>query len=231
MKVDLPPINPIIDVSNAIIKGTMAYVNIDDLMKNSIIDLYVDKTLFSFNKNFYRAILFHEFTHIYDNLKLCKNVKDIYKHIEIMSTYSEFHASQVEILTNLELPCVLPNVYKINMTDKLYYKHEYLNVEQYLLYPLADSTVILQKKPKSFKDLSSEEYNITYVKSKKSLMYYLGKYSICDLFAKPKPHNFFNEFGVFKLDALIFYKYLLLKDIDKILEQESKFRSHFFSYF
>lgn len=65
-----------------------------DLYKKSYI-LYVKEEIFKYPDTSIDAILFHEFTHITDSLLYLKNDYQSFK--DILSTYSEFHASKVEM--------------------------------------------------------------------------------------------------------------------------------------
>lgn len=67
---------------------------------NRIYILYIDESLLNENKKFIKQILFHEFTHLCDSLDiLCKPIEEFKK---IMISYSEFHASEREMIERLE---------------------------------------------------------------------------------------------------------------------------------
>lgn len=69
------------------------------------------------------------------------------------------------------------------------------------------------------------------MKALKNIMYYLGKYNLCERFCKTKPHNFFSSFGEFEKDVKKLYNSLKIKDFYEILKNENDFMLHFFEYF
>lgn len=95
-KVSLPKIDKVHFVSN---QDFWAEFNASDLY-NKKYELYIDSSLFDTNNKFIRQILFHEFTHLYDSLNYIEKTFDDYK--KIMISYSEFHASQREMIERLE---------------------------------------------------------------------------------------------------------------------------------
>lgn len=71
----------------------------EDLYNQKYI-LYINSKLTHMSKKFIRRTLFHEFTHLADSLQFLKCDIFLFKHI--MVTYSEFHASEVEMLELLK---------------------------------------------------------------------------------------------------------------------------------
>lgn len=71
----------------------------EDLYRGIYI-LYVNNSLLKQNEMFIKQILFHEFTHLTDSIDLKKYPLDYFKNA--MSSYSEFHASQREMIERLE---------------------------------------------------------------------------------------------------------------------------------
>lgn len=100
----LPDIN-IINFST-VNSNVLASVEINPLYYNKIVNLNVsiDNTiLLKYNTAF---VLFHEYTHIKDSIKFCNQSKDDFN--IIMTTYSEFHASQIEMDLILNSIKILP---------------------------------------------------------------------------------------------------------------------------
>lgn len=62
--------------------------------------LYVNEELFQKNNYFIEQTLYHEFTHLMDSLKFLSYDSDNFK--KVMISYSEFHASEIEMLKRLE---------------------------------------------------------------------------------------------------------------------------------
>lgn len=175
--------------------------------------------------------MFHEFTHIFDGNKTFFNITDKDKYDKLMSTYSEYHASQIEIMTILGYSSINMDNHKFDLSDKIYYKNELLTVNEYLLRPLADSLVILNKSRVDFIFLSKNEYYIKYCIAERSMLYYLGKYNICQSYGKQSPHYFFHEFDEFQEDVKIIYNSLINKDLDDFLKCINDFMKHYLEYF
>lgn len=227
---NIPDIEPIFDVDGASIKNTVAYVENDDLRK-SIIPIYISKDLFSYNEQYYKSKLFHEFTHIFDANVTFEKIYDEDELLKLMSSYSEYHASQIELLSLLKYKVISPIVKKFNLNTKIYEKNEYKTIQDYLLTPLVDALTILDKDRNAYTLLTDNEYNIKYVTAEKNIFYYLGKYRVCDVYADKKPHNFFHEFGVFENDVQNIYCSLKSKDFTNILNNTNNFMMHYLYYF
>lgn len=230
--INLPNIAPVFDISKANINGSFVYIDVDELSSPTI-NLYIDENLFQYNERFRKSILFHEFTHVFDGVQTFETIRlsDVDKFNKIMATYSEYHASQIEILCNIGYKKAKPITKKFKMSDKVYFKDEFVDIENYIIYPLADASVILDKNKHAYFNLNDNEYNIKYVMAQKSIMYYLGKYNICEKYANKKPHDFFHKFSEFEQDVLLMYKSLKSKDIDQILGTVDDFMLHFMHYF
>ena len=94
--ISLPKIQNIKRVNNS--EAWARFVS-DDLYNKKYI-LYIDKDLLNKNKKFIKQILYHEFTHLADSLNFLNKTADEFKNI--MSSYSEFHASKREMVERLE---------------------------------------------------------------------------------------------------------------------------------
>lgn len=87
----------ITDIDNMEIAG---YFNADELYKKEY-NFYINTKIVE-ESNYNKAILFHEFTHVYDSTQLLDYEYDKYRYI--MQSYSEVHAAEIEmdILTTIE---------------------------------------------------------------------------------------------------------------------------------
>lgn len=225
----LPDIIPIVKSDRNDIFSSYAYID-KDFLYLSPIPLYVSTKLFTYKEQFYKSILYHEFTHIYDYYitfsSLSKEIKD-----KMMSIYSEYHASQIEILTNIRYERAYNIFKKFSMNTKLVLEDEIVNVDKYLLFPLSSSLAIIDNEPMAFYELDNQEYSKNYVKARNNAIYYLGKFSVCEKFAKTKPFDAFHNFLEFESDIRTLYLYLKQKDYNNIIKAENDFMMHYFTYF
>lgn len=225
---EMPEIVPDFDISNSIL-NSFAYIERDKIRKEKI-PLHINKSLFRYPEQFYKSILFHEFTHICDANNFFKD-EDEANFNSLMSSYSEFHASQIEILCNIGYSRAYNINSKFEMSTMLSYKDEVMDVEHYLLLPLADATAVLEHKRYDFMQLSHIEFIKKFILVQNNIMYYLGKYSICEKFGNSRPHNFFKEFSEFKLDVLNMYESLKNKNYDDIINRVESFMIHYLQYY
>ena len=225
---NLPEIIPIYDVSYSKLDNVFSYVN-PFPYKSTKVEIHISPELFEYKERFYKSILFHEFTHIFDLSNTLKNYNATEQN-SLMSTYSEYHASQIELLCNLGYTSI-PIYKKFYMSDKVVYQNEIESVEETLTRPLSDALAVLNKNQDAFISLPDKDYNIKYVKTKKNIMYYLGKYNVCQKYATTKPFNFFDNFGEFKQDILNYYILLNNKDFKNIIKCDNVFRNNYFNYF
>ena len=107
---EIPNIEIILNTENHPTDST-AFVEI-----TSDITLHIDSDVFTYNENYIRGILFHEFTHVYDYVRL----KDKENFKDILGTWSEYHASQIELLANLGYANIESET-KFNLFDDTYY--------------------------------------------------------------------------------------------------------------
>lgn len=63
--------------------------------------LYINEKLTQMNERFIRCVLFHEFTHLADSYQFADAEYIVFKYI--MYTYSECHASEVELIQKIKL--------------------------------------------------------------------------------------------------------------------------------
>lgn len=225
----LPPINPVFNMNDKIHTGTLAYINIDEIMKSPI-NIYIDSKLFLLNKQVYKSVLFHEFTHILDGVYTLTSINDDKKFDKLMATYSEYHASQIELLCVLGYT-KLPIVKKFKLSSKIYNEDRMVDVEHYLIQPLSSAIEIANHEKRDYINLSDLEFNKRYILLRNKTLYYLGKYNVCEKYAITRPCNLFDNYSIFKEDVLELYKCLKVKDFEKIIEAENKFMLHFIDYF
>lgn len=114
------------------------------------------------------------------NLSKNYNEEDLSK---ILSTYSEYHASQIELACNVGFRNIHA-FHKINL-DKTYIDTESgkTKIQNDYLKPMADALVIIDKPSDAYLDLSSEEYFCYFKKFETNTMYYLGKQNFCSRFS------------------------------------------------
>ena len=225
---EMPKIVPNFDMSDSIL-DSLAYIDRDDIRGESI-PIYINTNLFKYPKQYYESILFHEFTHIYDANIIFKD-EDDETFSSLISSYSEFHASQVEILCNIGYNRAYNINHKFRMSTKLYYKDEIMDVDHYLLPPLADATAVLEHDRYDFIMLPNNEFVEKYVLVQNNIMYYLGKYNVCEKFGDSNPHNFFKEFNVFEADVLKMYDSLKNKKYADIINDVNNFMLHYLQYY
>lgn len=63
--------------------------------------LYINEKLTQMNERFIRCVLFHEFTHLADSYQFADAEYIVFKYI--MYTYSECHASEIELIQKIKL--------------------------------------------------------------------------------------------------------------------------------
>lgn len=224
----MPKIKFVYDVFNDNVRTPLAFVHIDEIERTKV-PLHVSDELLKYNKKYIRSILFHEFTHIFDWHITLKKL-DINKRERLMPSYSEFHASQIELLSYLYKNIEMVKPY-FDMDKMIKFKNEKLSIEKTIIYPMVDASIILAKEKFAYKDLSREDYNKKYVLAFASVMYYLRKYSVCELYGNRKPHNFFDEFGTFKDVVIKLYGSLLSSDYNMILFYQKSFLMQYLNYF
>ena len=106
-----------------------------------------------------------------------------------------------------------------------------MDIEHYLVYPLSDATLILNKERYAYINLSNDEYNLKYVRAAKNIWYYLGKYNICEIYANRQPCNMFFEFGIFENDIKKIYIALKAMNFEQIQKEIKNYTTHYMTYF
>lgn len=174
----LPSINPIeIGISkrdNG--KCIYAYINEDEIGNNPM-NLYYSSDLFNCHKTFQKAKLFHEFTHILDGFELIKKYSKFL--LPIMNTYSEYHASQIELASNIgfkNIHCF----HKFNIDKTFVYDQDRkIKITSDYISPASDALAIIGVSSNSYYDLSEYDYYLNYKTFETKTMYYLGKKNFC----------------------------------------------------
>lgn len=195
-----PNLIPILENDDNII-DTLAYINSDETTLETA-NLYYCSKLFNQSEQFQKAKLFHEFTHILDriNLSECYNGEEL---DIILSTYSEYHASQVELACNVGFRNIHA-FHKLNL-DKTYVETETgkTKIQNDYLQPMAVALCIINKPSNTYLKLSSEDYFSYFKKFEVNTMYYLGKENFCSKFSLKQVPN------ITRQRYLDFYPYVI----------------------
>jgi hypothetical protein len=184
----LPKINPIIQKQEG--KDgwiPLAYVNADEVLL-PIVNLYINPRLFDCPKQFQQAKLYHEFTHILDANTMFKDYK--YRDLEaLLSTYSEYHASQIELACNIGFKNV-HSIRKINL-EKTFVSNEKstCKIQDDYLLPLVEACCIIDKPDDQYYNLSVYDYYGYYSAFEARTLYYLGKQQLCEKISIKKIAN------------------------------------------
>lgn len=175
---NMPTIYPvIIPKSESERKNSFAYVKAELLRKN-IVPIMYKESAFEYNEVFSKSIFFHEFTHIYDaNFKF----KDLNEEdfITVMNTYSEYHASQIEMGIQFDMKNkndIFRLHSKIKQKNFLFYKDKIKDIKSYILVPYQEIVITLNQTKKNFSKLSNDELASLYKIIEKNIFYYYGKY-------------------------------------------------------
>lgn len=75
-------------------------------VESGFFELYINQDIFyhsRINREYLKQFLYHEFTHVVDNLVYFTDEKDEKKHRKFLFPYTEFHASQIEMKKRLGL--------------------------------------------------------------------------------------------------------------------------------
>lgn len=231
----LPDIIPI-DATEYNINNNLAFLKSEFVYQNPI-PIYYDRKLFKYEKQFYKSILYHEFTHIYDIHVGFKNIKDKDIFTLLTSTYSEYHASQIELLSQINSNSIADAIDNLNINSDMIYKDEHLNLNQYLIIPLADFTSVLDNDNSTYQNLAEFEFARQYVNVEKNIMYYLGKYDTCKSFASGTIFNllekncpvFVND--IEEIHVILKSKEEIYNNVDKLKNAVLNFQNHYYSYF
>lgn len=233
---NMPLVIPVEKSSNKNM-GVLAFIERDYIRERAIPIVY-NKTLFDYNENFIKSIFFHEFTHIYDaNIKF-KNLNEN-DFNTIMDTFSEYHASQIEMGSILGMKNkndVLTISSKVKSKRKIFYKNELEYIESYVVIPLSDITSVICQDKGTYINMPSFEFTKQYMKIEKNIFYYYGKY---DLYIKYSGRNMqdllISNCPEFSKEINNIHKILKSKDIvnniDSMRSAVHNFKEKYFEYF
>ena len=172
----LPKINPIIDNKT---DNVFACVLMDEI-KYPVTNIYYKKDLDQYSEQFVKSKLFHEFTHIIDYLVFSQQYSEQVL-ISIMSTYSEYHASQIELMSNIGYKNIR-SLKRIDIKKTLISNgKDYHNVESDYLGHFAESLVVIRKPKDSYMELDILEYFTKFRVFSVKAMYYMGKRDLCEM--------------------------------------------------
>lgn len=170
----------LIENKDEINKNVIAFVNNDEI-KFPVTNLYYNPDLLVASDDYKKAKLFHEFTHILDYIVLHERFSTDQLN-SILATYSEYHASQIELLRNIGVG----NIKDIKTIDKLdvdetyvWCKESKISLTEDYLSPLADSSVVIGRSRYYYYTTKAVEYFSKYKEFEAKTMYYLGKQSVC----------------------------------------------------
>lgn len=226
----MPLLNPI-NLDNNFDNNTPLMYVISDELTSSIVNLYINPIIYTYNKRFQIAKLYHEFTHILDAQIFSNEFKN--KNFEhIMSTYSEYHASQVELSYNLNFR----NIYsfrKINPDKTLIdYENEKISATYDYLKVMSDALIIIEKPSDAYYNLNYVEYYRKYSLFEAKTMYYLGKENLCSKVTYNRPVNITDkEYGKFAPFIRDIEQSIKQKDYKEIINARIKLWQFYTSFF
>lgn len=206
----MPPIMS--NITSNIQSGVMAYVDFDDLSK-PVVPVNIKPTLFEQDGRYIEAMLFHEFTHILDSRELMHKFPPD-KANALMKTYSEFHASQVELNT------IIPANDRENIDINTYIITTDIGRETVInncLGQMSSAISIISKPRDEYTSLSAEEYYKKYLTFETRTMYYLGKKSVCESLSAKFPTALLKGYGAFAPYVSCMDNACRAKDYNKIL--------------
>lgn len=226
----MPSLNPVIFKDVARNKSKIAYVNADEVMLPTV-NLYVNSTISDYNERFKLAKLYHEFTHILDGITLSKDFEfeDL---IHIMSTYSEYHASQIELAYNIGFKNI-HSFRKINL-DKTFVnsENEKISVIDDYIQPMADALVIIDKPFNAYDELNAVEYYQNYSWFETKSMYYLGKENLCSKISFSTLPNVTDiQYGKFAPYIRNIEQCIQKKNYQGLIKARKELREFYTSYF
>ena len=187
-KRNMPKICPVIfDSVNASDKQkrAWAYINSDEIVEN-IVKLNISSNLKNMPQDFQRQILFHEFTHILDANIFFSKYRNNRIFQNVMSTFSEYHAAQIEVSRGVGLKS-----WKIERKEdlenlNLMHRDKKMRIEERYLQSLADALVVIDCSCDSYYELSAVEYFFKYSCFEVNTMNYLGIYHFCTRISNKK---------------------------------------------
>lgn len=187
MRVDKMPLIVPVEKHKTHNCDSFASLDKDFIQGQGVPIIYVD-SLLNYDESFIKSIFFHEFTHIYDaNIKFINLDKSSLN--VVMDSFSEYHASQIEMASQLGMKNkndVFTLSGKFKTGCKMKYKEEITDIQNYILYSLADITNVLVNPQGSFSNMPEYLFLKQYVDTERRIFYYYGKY---DLYTKYSGKN------------------------------------------
>lgn len=228
----MPSINPIEEKTNNNENGKtpFAYINADEI-KMPTVDLYYSPNLFLYSEVFQKSKLFHEFTHILDaNLIPIDFSYDEFR--AIMATYSEYHASQIELACNIGFRNI-HSFHKINLSKTFVINEsKKIKIETDYLHPMADSLVIIEKDSNAYFNLSDYEYYLNYSVFEAKTMYYLGKKNFCAKYSITKNVDITDKsYGIFTPYIRRIEKLILEKEFSNLYQARKSLWNQYLNSF
>ncbi len=228
----MPGINPIEEKpkNNENGKTPLAYVNSDEI-RNRIVNVYYSPNLFLCPKIFQKSKLFHEYTHILDANQIPANFS--YNEFRaIMSTYSEYHASQIELVCNIGFKDI-HSFHKIDLSKTFVTNEdERINVETDYIHPMADSLVIIEKQTYDYYNLSDYDYYLNYHVFEAKTMYYLGKRNLCEKLSLRKIPDITDKlYGTFAYHIRKIEKLIKENDFSELYQARKELWDKYLEYF
>lgn len=183
--------------------------------------LYVQKEIYEYTDVSTRSILFHEFTHLADAIKYKDKKYEVF--LNIMSSYSEYHASYIEMLQILK--CC--NSKLINKESEAIYRAGCLTLESLMSQSYTAAIKCFEKIDESFNGVHEFYYYLGY---RKALQRYSLEFNFNLLDFNPLYmiyiKNIFDFIEANEITKLADEHSKLLHSIDKEIES-NKILNHF----
>ena len=192
----LPQINPVIN-TNENNTAPIAFVNTDEI-SYPVTNVYYNLKLFTYNQEYIKTILFHEFTHMLDYLTCKSEFLNENDFIAFMSLYSEYHASKIELACNVGCKNFQSKP-KMDIKETfVIHKNTTCSIENTYLEPMASALTIIDKPSNAYFNLAIDDYYRKYKNFEAYTMYFLGKRDFCMIIStKPFPDILEKQYGEF----------------------------------
>lgn len=165
--------------------------------------LYIQKDIYEHTDASTKSILFHEFTHLADSIKYRK--KKYERYLDIMSSYSEYHAAYIEMLQIIKY-C---NDQSINKESEIIYRNCYLTIESLMNQSYRDSISIFENVDDSFDGVHNFYYYLGYRKA-------LQKYNLDFTF------NFLDFNPLYMIYIKNIFDFIESNEITKLADEHAK---------
>lgn len=135
--------------------------------------LYISKNLNSQDKQSRKNILFHEFTHIWDAIRILPNNFTEEKY-QLIEAYSEINASKVEIMSAFNFTSIATNK-RISLSDTLNINNKTISLNNW------NELSVLQMKNLAT-DYNKSKSNENFAKLYKHILYCIGYFKFANCF-------------------------------------------------